>query len=463
MNQRAKKWLKFVLRWGIAVAGIAYVLWNVTINDRVMVLDADTHLPIHVPALNDPGDGDRQYRIVIRDESGAQTTRTVEHDDLWVRPDQKTVALRSDDGETPVALLAVKPADRHDDGSIPKALLIANADTGRGEIITPADVKGGYRVAVPYPIVEIGLARTLREADIAFLMGAIAIFPVTFLLTAYRWNELLKALDIRIGQGKTFTLNMVGAFYNSFMPGMTGGDLLKAWYVAKHTTHRTRAVMSVLIDRIIGLLALVILGGAMAALQWDIPDCRRVALLSAGLIGLVIVGLIVFYTPFLRKWTGLDFILDRLPMQRQLRKAIEAMEIYRRRPFLVLWTLIITFPVHITVIFSATLSGMAFGLPLELPYYWVVVPVVVLVGAIPISPQGAGVMEFFAIELTRRHGVTVSQAFALTMSIRLVQMLWNLTGGVFVFRGGYHAPTEKEQESLEADEAAAGAAVARQA
>ena len=85
------------------------------------------------------------------------------------------------------------------------------------------------------------------------------------------------------------------------------------------------------------------------------------------------------------------------------------------------------------------LAGMAFDLPLHPLYYWVVVPVVVLAGSIPISPQGAGVMEFFAILLTKRQGCTVSQAFALTMSIRIVQILWNLTGGIFVLRGGFHA------------------------
>ena len=78
--------------------------------------------------------------------------------------------------------------------------------------------------------------------------------------------------------------------------------------------------------------------------------------------------------------------------------------------------------------------------------------VIVLAGSIPISPQGAGVMEFFAILLTKRQGCTVSQAFALTMSIRLVQILWNLTGGIFVLRGGFHTPTQDEQKSLEIDE-----------
>ena len=113
-----------------------------------------------------------------------------------------------------------------------------------------------------------------------------------------------------------------------------------------------------------------------------------------------------------------DFVLRRMPMQRQVHKAIETMDIYRHRPLLVIWSVLITFPVHATVVTSAMLAGMALNLPIKAPFYWVVVPVVVLSGAIPISPQGAGVMEFFAILLTKREGVTISQAFALTMSSR---------------------------------------------
>ena len=166
-------------------------------------------------------------------------------------------------------------------------------------------------------------------------------------------------------------------------------------------------------------------------------------------MAVTIVGAVVFYVPFLRRATGLNFILKRLPMQAQVRKAVEAMEMYGRRPLSVLAAFTLAFPVHVAAILSATMAGKAFGLPLEPAYYWAVVPVIALVGAIPISPQGAGVMEFFAVQLTRRQGVTVSQAFALTMSIRLVQMLWNLAAGLFVLRGGYHAPTEKEAHDFE--------------
>ena len=253
---------------------------------------------------------------------------------------------------------------------------------------------------------------------------------------------------------------MVGAFYNTFLPGSTGGDVVKAVYAAKQTTtHRTRAVMSVIIDRVLGLIALVLLGGTMATYQWiKLPStdpaahrCDQIAIGSFAIIMATCIGLLVYYHPLLRKYTGLAFILRKLPMQRQVAKVMEVMEIYRTRPVLILWAILVTLPVHGTVVTAAMFSGMAFHLPIPGSYYWVVVPVVVLAGSIPISPQGAGVMEFFAIILTRRYGCTVSQAFALTMSIRIVQILWNLVGGLFVLRGGFHVPTQSEQQALETD------------
>ena len=165
-----------------------------------------------------------------------------------------------------------------------------------------------------------------------------------------------------------------------------------------------------------------------------------------------VLGCIVFYVPVLRKLTGFNYLLKRMPMQNQVKKAVEAMEMYGRRPLNVVGAFMLAFPVHVAAILSATMAGKAFGLPLDALYYWAVLPVVALVGAIPISPQGAGVMEFFAVQLTKRQGVTVSQAFAWVMAIRLIQILWNLAAGLFVIRGGYHAPTQKETDDLETDE-----------
>jgi hypothetical protein len=305
-----------------------------------------------------------------------------------------------------------------------------------------------------------GVRSLVRGADGKLLVGAMLVFPIVFLITALRWNKLLAALDIHLTQARTFTLNMVGAFYNTFMPGSTGGDVLKAYYASKQTHHRTRAVLSVVIDRILGLISLVVIGGVMATVQYfnakDAGDpvarsCLRVAVGSALLVSASIVGAIVMHRR-VRRTIGLEYVLKRLPMQKQVHNAIAVVDICINRIWLMLWAIVVTFPVHITVVVSAMLAGMAFDLPLPTGYYFVAVPVIVLSGAIPISPQGAGVMEIFAIQLTKQYGTTVSQAVALTMSIRIVQVLWSLLGGLFVLRGGFHAPTQKEQEELERDD-----------
>lgn len=449
MKQRAKKGLKFAIRWGIAVAGIWYVLANINLSDRVMILDPQTSRPTWIQVLNEPRETDLQF--LARDD--ADQEYILERDAIWTPPDRKWITLVNGDS---ARVLAVQPTNPEIIGGSARQILIE--DNGAARIIDPNQVQGAYEIQVPYPLVDVGIARRIRQADPALLWLAILVFPTTYLLTGIRWYYLLRPLDIRLSMRRCLVLNVVGMFYSSFMLGTTGGDVVKAYYASKHATSRTRAIMSVMVDRIIGLLALILLGGSMATAQYLLADAKdepiaQSSLKVALLCGVMLIGtlltLVAFFHPVIRRRLGLDFLLRRLPMQNQVQKAIEVMAIYRQRKMLVLMALIGTLPVHVTVVVSAMFAGMAFDLPLPPTYYFVAVPVIVLVGSIPISPQGAGVMEFFAIRLTDRHGATIAQAFILTMSIRLVQMMWNLVGGLFVFFGGYQAPTQAQTEELQ--------------
>jgi uncharacterized protein (TIRG00374 family) len=447
MTQKSKKWLTFTLRWGIAVVGIWWVLSQITWRDRVTTLNAQNR-PVserlaYMPPLN-------AAKVKLLDE------RVLDRSELISLPDQKTVTLTD---KSVVELLGL---DLSPDLKRVNRLLIAPAPGGPGMWITPA-LTTGYTLKVPHPLIESGIGRMIHDAASGhkpwLLLLAVVIFPITYIVTSFRWHQLLRALDIHLTLSRTFALNMVGAFYNTFMLGSTGGDVIKAYYASRQTGHRTRAVLSVFVDRFVGLIALVIMGGAMAAYQYfNSPAgdpaahaCGKIALISALIVFSTAAGLAIFYNLTLRRLFGLAWLINRFSKQKQIKSAVHTMELYRKHKTMVLISLIATFPVHITVVLSAMFAGWAFGLTISPLYYFVAVPVIVLVGSIPISPQGAGVMEYFAILLLSRQGGTVSQAFALTMSIRMVQILWNLTGGIFVFRGGYHQPTEAEQQDLGSD------------
>jgi hypothetical protein len=452
MKKHVKKWSLFTLRWGIAVVGIWYVVKNISLHDRVLIPDA-TGRPVEARLLGPAAEDAVTYQI-IDPATGAE--RTVPRTGLLARAGNAGEKVQAEiDGELKtVEVLALRVMENPDRSHWPIVVgpprnviqkYFNSVPPGSVSTIAPSQIAGPpHKVGVEYLLVDAGMIRIVKQAQGAYLILAVLVFPLTFILVSLRWSILIRILGIQITTGRAFVLTMVGQFYNNFMPGSTGGDLLKAYYASKNTPKRTQVILSVLLDRIIGLLALIIVGGTMAAIQWQIPQCRKIAIASAGIVAMVAAGLIVFYVPFLRRNTGLDTILKMLPMQKQVASAVQALEIYGQRPWLMLGTLVMSFPVHATCVVSAWLAGRAFGLPLLGWYYWVVVPVVVLAGAIPISPQGAGVMEFFAILLTKRWGCTVTHAFLLTMSIRLVQMLWNLSGAIFVFRGGYHTPTEAE-------------------
>jgi hypothetical protein len=443
-NGALRKWVMTAVRWTIAIVGAWWVISQMSFADKVLVA-TPTGAQQMTLAGHDATDDDATFRVIGR-------AQPIPRSDVLSRPAKKNEKVTLANGAT-VTLLGI---DLESSGHEPPHAqrLYVQPRTGGPRWVTQPELAKPYEVKVPYPRVDVGINRLVRQAgqkNLWLLILAIAIFPITFALTAVRWHELLKALDIHITLAMTFALNMVGAFYNTFMPGSTGGDVLKALYVSRHTTHRTRAVMSVLIDRIIGLIALIIIGSIAATSQWHVPQCRHIAIVTYLILGGIALGLLIFYQPTLHRLFLIDWILNHLPMQKQVQNAVKVMEIYRQRPGLVLLAVCVTFPVHMAVICSAMFAGKAFELPLPALYYWAIVPVIVLVGSIPISPQGAGVMEYFAIKLTETRGATVSQAFALTMSIRLVQILWNLTGAYYVLRGHFHKPTEADEQEFQAD------------
>lgn len=454
MPKRAVKVFRFVLRWTIAVVGVVWVISQIHLDDRVRVLD-EQNIPFEA-VLDRAPEGEASSQFEYRDPATGQI-KTVGRDRLVSSPDRKTVKLVGKD--QPVPLLGVVLA-RHTKTPTVERLLVQDAGTQRG-VFVPPDATSDYELDVPNPLIERGAATMVREADGKLLLASVAVLPLTYIFTTFRWQRLLAALGIVLPLSRTFVLNMVGCFYSTFMPGSTGGDVLKAYYAAKAApSRRTGAVMSVIVDRGLGLLALIMLGGVMAAIQYAMaPDksdrvaraCLHVSIIAVALLGATLAASVVIYWRGLRHTLGLNLLLTRLPMQPRIQKIVDVVRLYRQRPLLIVWAIFFTLPVHATVVVSAMLAGNAFGLPISNAYYFTVVPVVVLVGAIPISPQGVGVMEAFAFYLTKQQGATVNQALALTMSIRLVQMFWNLSGGLFVLRGGYHTPTEKEQAELEAE------------
>ena len=102
--------------------------------------------------------------------------------------------------------------------------------------------------------------------------------PIALSLQLFRWFILIRALDLPFSLRNTFRLGMVGVFYNTFLPGSVGGDLLKAYFIAKeHPERKARAIATVIADRALGLFGLILFVAALGSLAWAGGDARIIA------------------------------------------------------------------------------------------------------------------------------------------------------------------------------------------
>ncbi|MBI4577438.1 MAG: flippase-like domain-containing protein, partial [Planctomycetes bacterium] len=154
-----------------------------------------------------------------------------------------------------------------------------------------------------------------------WLVAAAGAFCVSYTVAVIRWWLLLRAMDLSPTGGEVVSLTLVGAFFNSFMPGAVGGDLVKAYYVARDRHgKRTAAVTTVLVDRFLGLFSLILVAmTAMLANAVEIAGNAALQPLAWAVVGVIagvsFLGLVFFgmhRLPWLVRLAGRLPYRDRL-------------------------------------------------------------------------------------------------------------------------------------------------------
>lgn len=282
-------------------------------------------------------------------------------------------------------------------------------------------------------------------------------FTVAQVIIAVRWWLLLRAQSIYIEVLAAVRLFFLGLFYNNVMPGAVGGDLLKAWYVTRHTDKRLEGVLSVFVDRFIGLAGLVLMaivtyslfvrGGMTTGAEAGEPGPSGWFSRHGGVIlwvGLAVAaGLaLLLVHPYgrmrLRQGAGRAWFAGL----RLLKEVKDAIVVYCSRPWVLLWALVLTFVSQSMVIVAFWLLGRNLGIEAGLEYYFVVFPIMWVVAAVPVSIAGLGVLEAGIVELFRLLTATAAEkTLALAFCQRVIWVLASLPGGLIHLLGA-HLPRE---------------------
>ena len=284
------------------------------------------------------------------------------------------------------------------------------------------------------------LIEIFHRMNIGIFIFTLALFVIGQTLTSIRWWLLLKAQSIKIGIWPAVRLNFLGWFYNNFMPGSVGGDLIRAWYVTKHTDKKVEAALSVFVDRIIiGLtgtlfIALVCyllfmrhqldamnftmlgsLAGAVSKYKW-------ILVWIATAFG-VVFAVILLYKPG-RLWMKNIWLYVCVRFERIFHKLKNSAVMYFSSPLIMLTALGMTIVLQLVSITGFWLLGGNLGIDAGLRYYYFIFTLSWVLGALPVSIGGAVVVEsllaYLFVVLT---GAQAEAALALALCLHRCQAL----------------------------------------
>ena len=257
---------------------------------------------------------------------------------------------------------------------------------------------------------------------------------VAVVCTFVRWWMLVVALGLPFTIRDAIRLGFLGYLFNFISLGNVGGDLFKAFFIAREQHgHKTEAVATVIVDRVIGLYSLFILACGAVVLGGFLtnPQVREVRVISIAAVVSAIIGTFFVIMLFVPGMTGgaATRLLRRVPVAGPvLARLMGAVRIYREKSAVLFGALVISLVVQsmFTVAFALIARGLPGAAP-SLVEHFLIVPLASLAGALPLPLAGLGAFEG-ALEFLYRHvskGVQVAQGKGLIVALcyRVITLL----------------------------------------
>lgn len=278
--------------------------------------------------------------------------------------------------------------------------------------------------------------KLLRPETLALAAG---LQVAAFILNSWRWQLLLRHLQIRESLIRLTDLYFIGSFCSLFLPSSAGGDAVRIYEVARRSGRTPQTIVATLQERILGLGASLFLG-LVATLYYLplLPTEMRLGVLLLELGGATAAVALLFPAPLLRLGRGL---WQSPSVMKLTNRPMVARLVERLRPLVEVPSLSVTQLVKlcavalVSVLFGMWMcSTLAAGLGMDTPFlaFCLVVPLVWVVRLLPVSLNGIGVGEGAFVYLLGLFSVPKGQALALALVLLGLQSSVALLGGLLL-------------------------------
>lgn len=277
-----------------------------------------------------------------------------------------------------------------------------------------------------------------RSADFRFVLLALALSPLGYWSSVSRWRLLIRSQGGEAPFGFLVRSFLVGVFFNNLLPSTIGGDAVRAYDTARTGVGRAAAVAIVVVDRFIGLLALMLFAGVGLLLSGHLTD-RVPALYGWVAGGTAVMGLIAALL-FLPSRRAPDLLARLGP---RFKKVSDAIFAFQGKGAVLAKAFGYSLVLQTLVVLNGWLLAKALHVPIPLPYFFLIVPLAVFVMMIPVSINAIGVRESIWAFFFAAFGVASAKGVAVAWLDYGLVLLQALVGGA-IYASSHRAPRTVE-------------------
>lgn len=261
----------------------------------------------------------------------------------------------------------------------------------------------------------------LRSADLRFVLLALALNPLGYWASVSRWRLLIRSQGGDAPFGFLVRSFLVGVFFNNLLPSTIGGDAVRAYDTARSGVGRASAVAIVVVDRFVGLLALMLFAGAGLLVSGHLTD-RVPALYGWVAGGAAVLGAVaaVLFLP--------SRLAGKLP--EKWKKLADAVFAFQGKGLVLAKAFAYSLVLQTLVVLNGWLLAKALHVPIALPYFFLIVPLAVFLMMVPVSINAIGVRENVWVFFFAAFGVAASKGVALAWLDYGLVLLQAVVGGI---------------------------------
>lgn len=286
---------------------------------------------------------------------------------------------------------------------------------------------------------------TARLASVPWLLVALIVYAISALAAAWRWGLLLEAQHVHMSRRTRLGSFLVAAYFNNFLPSNIGGDVIRIRDSGRVAGSKTLATTVVLMDRVLGLMALVFVAAVGATTVGRLHHTTAPiwpAWLWAGFLAGAAATTPAVFAPagfgrllrplavFHPEWVG-----DRITT------LTGALARFRDEPGALLGCFGGALFVQASMVLFYFAVAYALHLDVTMWDLGVIVPISFIVQLLPVSINGFGVREATFSLYFSRIGLPIESAVVMSLVAQALLMVFSLSGAaVYVWRGRHPAP-----------------------